>query len=503
GEVDGQLFLSMEYVGGRDLASVLRSIGRLPEEKALDIARQLCAGLAALHDRGVLHRDLKPANVMLDEEGRLRITDFGLAGVAEQIAGSDLRSGTPLYMAPEQLEGREVSARSDIYSLGLVLYEVFTGHKAYDAETIEQLRELQRSGTPASISSQVSEVDPAVERIVARCLEPDPERRPPSAMVVATALPGGDPLAAALAMGETPSAALVAAAGGKGGIHPALGLAFLAVALIGLAVAAGLGPRQSLVQHFDVSRSADALEERARQLVADLGYDGQPVDRFRAFGRDGNIMDWFARRDSSASRWHRLNGMRPTPLRFWYRQSPSYLLPGDESSNVTFDDPPPTVAGMVEVVTDVQGRLVSFEAVPPERLDGNEEARFAPEAVWDRLFAAADLDRGAFSPTGPGWVPAVFADERRAWSGSIAALGEEIPVTVEAGAAGGRPVYFRLQGPWSEDQRTVVARPSAQRGDVFILLLVIAVLATGITLAVRHHRRGRTDTRGAGRLAVV
>jgi len=412
GEVDGQLFLSMEYVTGRDLASVLRSIGRFPEEKALDVARQLCAGVAALHDRGVLHRDLKPANVMLDEDGRLRITDFGLAGVAEQIAGADVRSGTPLYMAPEQLDGREVTQRSDIYSLGLVLYEIFTGHKAYDAETIEQLRDLRSSSAPASISSRVSEVDPAVERVVSRCLETDPERRPPTAMVVGTALPGGDPLAAALALGETPSAALVAAAGGKGGIHPALGLVFLAIALFGLALAAGLGPRRNLVQYFDVDRSADALEERARQLVVDLGYEQQPLDRFRAFARASNILAWFEKQDSSSTRWDRLDAMRPTPLLFWYRQAPVYLLPRNQSATVSLSDPAPTLADMIEVVTDIDGRLVSFEAVPPEQaatVDSLGAAPTTPPACWDRLFAAAGLDRADFTPGASSWVPPVFA----------------------------------------------------------------------------------------------
>src|SRR5512143_1799236 len=109
-EVEGHTFLSMEYVDGEDLASLLRRIGRFPQDRALEVARQICAGLAAAHDRGVVHRDLKPANVMLDATGRVRITDFGLAG----ISGESIRAGTPAYMAPEQLAGGEVTARSDI-----------------------------------------------------------------------------------------------------------------------------------------------------------------------------------------------------------------------------------------------------------------------------------------------------------------------------------------------------------------------------------------------------
>src|SRR5204863_935620 len=115
GDADGHHFISMEYVDGEDLSSLLRRIGRLPGDKALDIARQLCAGLAAAHDRGVVHRDLKPANVMLDGRGKVRIADFGLAIVTEGATRVEDRAGTPAYMAPEQLDGRELSAQTDIY----------------------------------------------------------------------------------------------------------------------------------------------------------------------------------------------------------------------------------------------------------------------------------------------------------------------------------------------------------------------------------------------------
>jgi serine/threonine-protein kinase len=120
GEADGQHFLSMEYVDGEDLASLLRRIGRLPPDKALELARQLCAGLAAAHDRGVLHRDLKPANVLIDGRGRVRIADFGLAGLADERHDPHVLAGTPAYMAPEQFTGHETSTRTDIYALGLV-----------------------------------------------------------------------------------------------------------------------------------------------------------------------------------------------------------------------------------------------------------------------------------------------------------------------------------------------------------------------------------------------
>ena len=212
GDVEGHTFFTMEYVDGEDLASLLRRIGRLPEDKALDIARQLCAGLAAAHTKGVLHRDLKPANIMLDGRGQVVVTDFGLAGVADQIHGAEVRSGTPAYMAPEQLAGKEVSTRSDIYSLGLVLYEVFTGKRAFSEKTGEKLRGGAEK-TLSRPSSVVKNLNPVIERVILRCLEREASARPATVLSVAAALPGGDPLAAALAAGETPSPQLVAASG--------------------------------------------------------------------------------------------------------------------------------------------------------------------------------------------------------------------------------------------------------------------------------------------------
>jgi len=165
-EADGEHFLSMEFVQGEDLSTLLRRIGRLPGDKALQIARQLCAGLAAAHERGVIHRDLKPANVMLDERGTARITDFGLAGAVEDFQGESAREGTPAYMAPEQLAGKEATARSDVYSLGLLLYELFTGKRAFSADSMAELLRVRQQTTPRKPSSHVADLDPAVERAI-------------------------------------------------------------------------------------------------------------------------------------------------------------------------------------------------------------------------------------------------------------------------------------------------------------------------------------------------
>ena len=126
---------------------------------------------------------------MLDGRGKVLIMDFGLAGFSGQLQG-DIRSGTPAYMSPEQLAGKEVTVRSDIYALGLLLYELFTGKRAFEAASLMELMEMQQRAAPAGVTTLVKELDPAVERVIQRCLQPDPRQRPASALAVAAALAG-------------------------------------------------------------------------------------------------------------------------------------------------------------------------------------------------------------------------------------------------------------------------------------------------------------------------
>jgi len=223
----------------------IRRSAQLPEDKAIEIARQLCAGLSAAHDEGVLHRDLKPANIMIDGRGRAKIADFGIAGATNGIVGHEARVGTPQYMAPEQIAGGALSERTDLYALGLVLYEVFTGKRAFDIKNLDDLKRLE-STTPTSPASHVSGLNPLVERAILRCLDPDPARRPASAAALAAALPGGDPLAMAIAAGDTPSPEMVAAAGSDAVLRPAVAWPLLGVALAGALVVALLNQQVTL-----------------------------------------------------------------------------------------------------------------------------------------------------------------------------------------------------------------------------------------------------------------
>ena len=285
GEADGRRFLTMEYVDGEDLSSSLRRFGRIPPDKAVQIARQLCAGIAAAHEKGVLHRDLKPANVMLDGNGDVRITDFGIATLGE--AWETASSGTPQYMAPELLAGRPATTKSDIFALGLILFEVFTGKRAYEAKTLGELKQLHDTATLTTPSSIVRDLDPAVERVILRCLEKDPEKRPASALTVAAALPGGDPLAAALAAGETPSPELLVAAGESVAVPVAPALAMLAGFFLVLVLGVVAGSRGSVVSQLPMAIPRDALADRARSDSQEAGLrkrrrrsrDGVPLRR--------------------------------------------------------------------------------------------------------------------------------------------------------------------------------------------------------------------------------
>lgn len=503
GEVDGQTFFTMEYVDGEDLASLLRRIGRLPHDKAIDIARQLCAGLAAAHAKGVLHRDLKPANIMLDGRGQAVITDFGLAALTDQAQGAELRSGTPAYMAPEQLAGKEVTERSDIYSLGLVLYEIFTGKRAFSAESLGELLQSRTSTTVSRPSSFVKDIDPLVERVILRCLEGDPANRPATALAVAAALPGGDPLAAALAAGETPSPQMVAAAGQIEGMRPKPALFCIAGCLLALIVSLALMGRNSGMANISLDMPPEVLAQKAKDIVSQLGYNPKPLDSYSGFDYDDDLQHWLEQNDKPQPQWKKILGEQPPILRFTYRQSPRYLVPAGLErqglpSIVTFDDPPLTLSGMINLMLDTSGKLVYFEAQPPQV---DKTPAPAKPMEWNSLFAAAGLDQSQFQPATPEWVPLGNSDQRAAWTGKWPGSGR--PLRVEAAAWHGKPVFFDLIGPWTQPTRLRAHEPTVGEkvgqglGFFFFILLILVITV----LARRQYRQGKGDRVGAFRVA--
>jgi serine/threonine-protein kinase len=498
GEVDGQSFLSMEYVDGENLASLLRRIGRLPQGKALEIARQLCSGLAAAHEKSVLHRDLKPENVMVDGKGQVRITDFGLSGIAGSFEGEDVRSGTPTYMSPEQLSGQAVEPRSDVYALGLVLYELFTGRRAFEGRTLQELVRKHLETPPVPPSVVAEGLDPGIERTILRCLEKDPQSRPSSARAVLAALGGADPLAAALAAGETPSPELVAAAGANRGLSARAGVLAVGGALVLSILALRLSLFTSLLHIVPLPKSTTALEYRAKSILQSLGYPEEAADQDRGFTIDDDHLSWVAARDTTPGRWDALRTGRPSPIHFWYRQSQTPMVSLLLVASVTPGSPPAIESGMRGIELDSEGRLESFYSVTPQLESTTEDA--ASPADYKVLLKEAGFDEATLQPSTPRWTAPFFVDGRAAWD---AILPSGLKAHLEGASYRGRPVFFETVMPWTEPDRmpTSLISPRLQALQVLGCTFLVLVLGSAIFLARRNSRLGRVDSRGAARLA--
>jgi len=504
GEAEGLQFLSMEYVDGEDLGSLLRRIGRLPADKALEIARKLCAGLAAAHDKGVLHRDLKPANIMLDAEGEVVITDFGLADLAANITPEQVRYGTPAYMAPEQLAGKEVTARSDIYALGLVFYEIFTGKRAFQADTLAEIvRTRTASPTPANPSTLVPDLDPGVERVILRCLESDPAMRPASVLAVAAALPGGDPLAAALAAGETPSPQMVAAAGEVEGLATKIAVPCIAALLVALVVSYFVGVRIGGANKIHADQPPDVLTHKAKEIVRALGYPSA-LDSEYGFYENTDLERYIERTDKPRPNWDRILAQPPMVVGMWYLQSPETMVTTEFHNDalvpgiITPSDPAPTISGMIEVDLDPQGKLTYFQAIPPQL---ENKVQLAKPVDWKPLFDAAGIDPAQLKPADPIWNSLASSDTRAAWTGTWP--GTTRPLRIEAAALHGQPVFFYAIGPWTQPDRQTSSEVTAgHRTALALLALLFAIImVAAVLLARRNYLQKRGDARGAFRLA--
>src|SRR6185369_1861998 len=433
GEIEGHSFLCMEYIDGEDLASLLRGIGRLPVDKALEIARQLAAGLAAIHDGGLLHRDLKPGNVMIDGRGRARITDFGLATPAgEAITGR--QAGTPSYMAPEQHAGHEASVLTDLYALGLVVYEMLAGHPVWSAEGGPE-----RPTLPASVAEGV---DARITAVLLRCLESDPTRRPASALHVVAALTGRDPLTLAVADGLTLSPEAVAADPRVGSLRPAVATALLVAALACLGGVVALSGHVQAFCQIPSPRPPDVLSERARNLLHETGYSIPSRDWSSGFSFDSSYSRFLATERSGAEARRLLATGRPPLYVFWYRTSPGRLT---SPASVAAAGPPRHAPGEAYVELDLSGRLHHLEVFPR----GDAPARTAAvEPDWPALLATAGFDAANLKPVPPLGAPPVFADRRAAWDGTYPGT-PGLPVHIEVAALQGAANWLDVTGPWA------------------------------------------------------
>jgi len=495
GQAEGMPFISMEYVDGEDLASLLLRIGRLPADKALETARKLCAGLAAAHDRGIIHRDLKPQNIMMNKRGDVVIMDFGLAAIADQLSGAEARNGTPAYMAPEQLRGAEVSSASDIYALGLVLYELFTGKRPFHANTVQDMLRQQESAQLTSMSSIASDIDPGVEKAVRRCLDPDPARRPPSALSVAAALPGGDPLAAALAAGEMPSPELVASAGKLEGLAPRYSVPCLIAIVVCLCASVALRARYAAVMHTPLDNPPDVLAHQAREMASSFGYPKKPADSVLSIADRGDLLEHLKHLPQPL-RWDEWLAAE-APIQADYRESLS-ALEADPYGEVTPNNPAPTAPGMARVVLDGAGRLREFQANPYQDAQPLTPA-VAPEAV----FHAAGLEMAPFTEIPATFVPAGPSSEAHSWKGPHPRI-PGLNLKVDLASWKGRITQVAIHFDWPKPGAAAPAKNAVSRArDVVLLSLSLVGLLSVVLLARRNWRLGHIDRKGALRLGIA
>jgi len=496
GQAEGMPFISMEYVDGEDLASLLLRIGRLPAAKALETARKLCAGLAAAHDRGIIHRDLKPQNIMMNKRGDVVIMDFGLAAVAEQLSGAEVRNGTPAYMAPEQLRGAEVTAKSDIYALGLVLYELFTGKRPYDATTVQAMLRQQESAQLTSMTSIAADIDPGVEKAIRRCLDPDPARRPANVLSVAAALPGGDPLAAALAAGEMPSPELVASAGKLEGLAPRYSVPCLVAIIVCLCAAVALRARYGAIMHTPLDNPPEVLAHQAREMASSFGYPKRPADSALSLDNRGDLLDRLQQLPQP-HRWDEWLAAE-APIFANYRESlaPLSAAPYGE---VTPDNPAPTAQGMVHVVLDGAGRVREFQANPYK-----DAQALTPPVAPDAVFHAAGLDTAAFTEIPATFVPAGASSEAHSWKGPHPRI-PGLNLTVDLASWKGRITQVAIHFDWPKTAApaslagTLVSRV---RGLVLLALSAVGLLSV-VLLARRNWKLGHVDRKGALRIGIA
>jgi serine/threonine-protein kinase len=248
------------------------------------------------------------------------------------------------------------------------LYELFTGRPAFQAATLRELIQLRTETAPVPPTKHQSDLDPKIERAILHCLERDPARRPKSARELAAALPGGDLLAAAIAMGETPSPAVVAAATrGDEGLSRAAAWSCLAALVLGLSLVTATSPHTRLLPRLALSEPPDAMAGRARELLREHGHASPAVDRAYGYDYDEAEIDRIATTDRSPSRWEALSRPRPPVVTFWYRESLRELSPSGPGFRVSYADPP-WVAGMVGLRLDGAGGLLRIDAPPGSSL---------------------------------------------------------------------------------------------------------------------------------------
>jgi hypothetical protein len=344
-------------------------------------------------------------------------------------------------------------------------------------------------------ASAPKDLDPAVEKVIQRCLDPNPKNRPATALDLARALPGGDPLAEALAAGDTPSPEMVAASEDTGALSVRAAVACLAVVIAGLSALVFWGSRNSIVNQTPMPYSPDVLEQKAREIAGRFGYIEPPVDEAHSFNYNSDYHNWAEKNLKPEEHRAQLERGQPTAIFFSYSRSPRYFVPAN--GRVTPEEPR-RIPGWIDLWLDPQGRLIFFQAVPQRETEGSPaDHHLAQTLDWAKLFEAAGLDVSRWTPIEPQEIPATAFDEHKAWLGSYAGS-PQIPLRIEAAAWKGRPVSFEISGPWRSDP----SAGSALSGFVgYSTGVIILITVLGAFLALHNLRIGRGDLNGAVRLA--
>ncbi|MDX1584164.1 MAG: hypothetical protein R3338_11260, partial [Thermoanaerobaculia bacterium] len=340
---------------------------------------------------------------------------------------------------------------------------------------------------------------------ILRCLEHDPERRPPSALAVAAALPGGDPLAAAIAAGETPSPEMVAAAGGERGLTTRAAAALLVTAIASLVILPFLSQWSGAALPMTIEHGPQVMKAKAREVLERLGYSEDPVDTAWGYFSMSGWLDHIEDSVEARDRWTHLEDREHPLFGFWYRESPALLVntryfTGVAGGVVSYSSPYPRRTDEARITIDDRGRLWSLSAVPPQV--STEEPGESPAIdPFERLLTEAGLETQDLRPVKPEWNPPFFADRRKAW---ITELEPGLEMRVEAAAYGDRPVYLARIFPWSEPLRMRSSSASLSQTVVNAIQIAIflLVLLGAVLMARRNIRKGRGDPSGAFRLAV-
>jgi serine/threonine-protein kinase len=396
-------------------------------------------------------------------------------------------------MSPEQLRGSAVTAKSDIYALGLVLYELFTGKRPFEATSVQQMIDMQEAAQFMSMTSTHADIDPAVEKVIRRCLDPDPAKRPASALSVLAALPGGDPLAAALAAGETPSPEMVAKAGNFEGMPRRYSVPCLALVVIFIFAIIPVRQVRTAMVHGGLDQPPDVLAHQAREIAATFGYAAKPADSAVWIEHRPPVLSWL-RRQPPPRKWDQLLTWEPS-IRAVYREGPAPLA-ARPFGLIDSTNPPQLQRSMLTAGVDGNGRLLDFSAVPPST---PAESPTPPQAI----FRAMRLEMGGFTETAPINQPTVAYDQIRAWKGPHPHLAKTTLV-VQAAWWQGHVVRANLLYPWqqvtgSANQR----RASVDLASIWIPTLCAIAAFFVILMALRNWKKQRADRQGAFRIGLA